>query len=107
FRLACREYVTAQVNIQREEFIRLGIIGDWARPYLTMDFSYEANIIRSFAKIIQKQHVQKGNKPVHWCLDCASALAEAEVEYAEKKSPAVDVRFAVIDRHEFLAAFSN
>jgi len=107
FRQACRDYATSQVAIQREEFKRLGVIGDWDRPYLTMDFSYEANIIRCLAKIIQNKHVQKGYKPVHWCLDCASALAEAEVEYADKTSPSIDVRFKVVDSGEFLKNFEH
>lgn len=107
FRKACREYAETQVNIQREEFKRLGVIGDWDRPYLTMNFTYEANIIRSLAKIIEQQHLQKGYKPVHWCLDCASALAEAEVEYAEKTSPSIDVRFYVIDQVEFWERFQH
>ncbi len=103
FRTACRDYAASQVAIQRDEFIRLGVLGDWDRPYLTMDYHYEANIVRSLAAIIQQGHLQKGYKPVHWCLDCASALAEAEVEYAEKTSPAIDVRFRIAD----LAAFKQ
>ncbi len=65
------------IDIQRAEFKRLGIVADWDNPYLTMDFNYEANIIRSLAKMIQNQHLQKGYKPVHWCLDCASALGRS------------------------------
>lgn len=107
FRLACREYAASFVNIQREEFKRLGIIADWEHPYLTMDFKYEANIIRSLAKIIDKHHLEKGYKPVHWCLDCASALAEAEVEYSEKTSPSIDVRFKVIDQTLFEKRFDE
>lgn len=107
FRAACREYAASQVDIQRQEFIRLGVIGDWFNPYLTMDFKYEANIIRSLAKIIKNQHVQKGYKPVHWCLDCASALAEAEVEYAEKTSPSIYVRFVVAADTDFLQRFDD
>lgn len=105
FRTACREYATSQVAIQRDEFIRLGVLGDWDRPYLTMDYHYEANIVRSLAAIIQQGHLQKGYKPVHWCLDCASALAEAEVEYADKTSPAIDVRFRVADELAFKQRF--
>lgn len=97
FRKACKDYAFSFIDIQREEFIRLGIIADWQNPYMTMDPVYEANIIRSLAKIIKRGHVQKGFKPVHWCLDCGSALAEAEVEYAEKTSPSIDVRFVVKD----------
>lgn len=105
FRAFCREYAASQVDLQRAEFIRLGVVGDWDHPYLTMDFSYEANIIRSLAKTIRNQHVQKGYKPVHWCLDCSSALAEAEVEYMEKTSPSIDVRFRVIDKKNFYQRF--
>ena len=81
FRQACREYAQSFVNIQREEFKRLGVVADWDKPYLTMDFSYEANEIRALGTILKNGHLQKGFRPVHWCLDCASALAEAEVEY--------------------------
>jgi len=107
FREACRQFAAMHIDIQREEFKRLGIQADWERPYLTMDYRFEANIIRSLAKIIQNGHLQKGYKPVHWCLDCGSALAEAEVEYADKTSPAVDVRFHAIDEAAFLARFSH
>jgi isoleucyl-tRNA synthetase len=107
FRMACRDYASSFINIQREEFKRLGIIGDWQHPYLTMDFNYEATIIRSLANIIRNNHVQKGYKPVHWCLDCASALAEAEVEYAEKTSPSIDVRFGIVDQTDFWGRFSH
>jgi len=103
FRKACREYAGKQVNIQKEAFIRLGILGDWERPYLTMDFAFEADIVRSLGKINQNGHIAKGAKPVHWCTDCGSALAEAEVEYEDKHSPAVDVRFQVVDEAEFLS----
>jgi len=102
FRKACREYAGKQVNIQKEAFIRLGILGDWERPYLTMDFAFEADIVRSLGKISQNGHIAKGAKPVHWCTDCGSALAEAEVEYEDKHSPAVDVRFQVVDEAGFL-----
>lgn len=107
FREACRDYATSFIDIQRDEFKRLGIVADWSHPYLTMDPVYEANIIRSLAKIIKNGHVVKGYKPVHWCLDCASALAEAEVEYAEKTSPSIDVRFTVVVPAEFVSRFPN
>ncbi len=107
FLKACRDYARSFIDIQREEFKRLGVQADWDHPYLTMDFTFEANIIRSLAKIIQNGHVQKGYKPVYWCLDCSSALAEAEVEYADKTSPAIDVRFTVIDETDFLGRFKN
>lgn len=96
FRKACREYAQSQIDVQREEFKRLGVTGDWDNPYKTMNASYEANIIRSLAKIIENGHLSHGRKPVHWCVDCGSALAEAEVEYKDKVSPAIDVRFRVV-----------
>ncbi|MCU7959512.1 MAG: isoleucine--tRNA ligase [gamma proteobacterium symbiont of Bathyaustriella thionipta] len=97
FRKACRSYAEKQVNRQRDDFIRLGVNGDWQHPYLTMDFQFEADIVRSLGRIIENGHVQKGFKPVHWCTDCGSALAEAEVEYQNKDSFAIDVRFPVVD----------
>ena len=103
FRKACREYAAKQIDIQKEAFVRLGILGDWGNPYLTMDFAFEADIVRSLGKITQKGHVVAGAKPVHWCTDCGSALAEAEVEYEDKHSPAIDVRFQVIDENAFMS----
>jgi isoleucyl-tRNA synthetase len=103
FRQACREYADKQVDKQRQDFIRLGVLGDWFRPYLTMDFAFEANIIRALGQIVAKGHVVKGHKPVHWCTDCGSALAEAEVEYADKASFAIDVRFPVADEEALFA----
>ncbi len=97
FRKACREYAAKQVDRQRNGFIRLGILGDWQNPYLTMNYQYEANIVRGLSKIVENGHIHKGSKPVHWCVDCGSALAEAEVEYEDKRSPAIDVRFEVLD----------
>lgn len=102
FRKACRQYAAKQVEGQREDFIRLGILGDWSNPYLTMDYKFEADIVRSLAKIIENGHVVQGFKPVHWCLECSSALAEAEVEYQDKKSQSIDVRFSVVDESAFL-----
>jgi isoleucyl-tRNA synthetase len=103
FRQQCRIYAQKQVDKQRESFKRLGVTGDWDHPYLTMDYQYEADIIRCFAKILANKHLQKGFKPVYWCVDCGSALAEAEVEYMDKHSPAIDVRFKVIDEADFLS----
>jgi len=103
FRQACREYARAQVERQRDDFVRLGVNGDWHHPYLTMDFRFEADIIRALGRVIINGHVVRGHKPVHWCSDCGSALAEAEVEYTDKTSPAIDVRFTVADPEEFLA----
>ncbi len=102
FRAACRDYARAQIERQREDFKRLGVIGDWDKPYLTMDFAFEADIIRALGRILAAGHVTRGHKPVHWCTDCGSALAEAEVEYADRTSPAIDVRFTVADEAEFL-----
>jgi isoleucyl-tRNA synthetase len=97
FRKACRTYAQKQVDGQRKDFIRLGVTGDWENPYLTMDFKFEANIIRTLGKIVNNGHLHKGAKPVHWCMDCGSALAEAEVEYQDKQSHAIDVGFGVVD----------
>jgi isoleucyl-tRNA synthetase len=103
FRLACRRYAQSQVEVQREEFMRLGVLGDWYNPYLTMDYHFEAGVVRSLAHIIKKGHVVRGSKPVHWCVDCGSALAEAEVEYQDKTSPEIDVSFRAVD----IAAVNN
>ncbi|MCB1841583.1 MAG: class I tRNA ligase family protein, partial [Halioglobus sp.] len=97
FRQKCREYAARQVDGQREEFMRMGVLGDWQNPYLTMDFQFEADIVRALGRIVDNGHLHKGFKPVHWCMDCASALAEAEVEYRDKTSPAIDVAFAAED----------
>ena len=98
FRQHCRDYAGKQVNAQRADFVRMGVFGDWDNPYLTMDFRFEANIVRTLAKIIDRGHLHRGFKPVHWCLDCGSALAEAEVEYRDKQSSAVDVAFPFVDQ---------
>ena len=103
FRKACRDYAAAQIERQRADFVRLGVLGDWQRPYLTMDYRFEADIIRSLGRIIDNGHVYRGHKPVHWCSDCGSALAEAEVEYVDKTSPAIDVRFTVTDPADLLS----
>ena len=97
FRQKCRDYAIKQVDGQREDFKRLGVFADWEKPYLTMDFDTEANIIRSLGKIAENGHLHQGFKPVHWCTDCGSALAEAEVEYQDKQSPAIDVAFKALD----------
>ena len=103
FRQQCRKYAASQVEAQKQDFMRLGVLGDWQRPYLTMDYHYEADIVRALGRIIDNGHVHKGAKPVHWCVDCGSALAEAEVEYEDKTSPAIDVRFAVLDEEALMA----
>ncbi|HFE39401.1 MAG TPA: isoleucine--tRNA ligase, partial [Gammaproteobacteria bacterium] len=103
FREACRKYAGKQVEKQKKDFMRLGIFGDWDKPYLTLDYRFEANIVRSLSKIFANNHIHQGSKPVHWCTDCGSALAEAEVEYQDKRSPAIDVRFQVLDDAAFMA----
>ncbi|EIQ94777.1 isoleucine--tRNA ligase [Yersinia pestis PY-72] len=105
FRTACRKYAAEQVEGQKKDFIRLGVLGDWDHPYLTMDFKTEANIIRALSKIIDNGHLHKGAKPVHWCTDCGSSLAEAEVEYYDKTSQSIDVRFNAVDTATVAAKF--
>ncbi|HNI66354.1 MAG TPA: class I tRNA ligase family protein, partial [Pseudomonadales bacterium] len=105
FRAACRDYASKQIDRQRQDFIRLGVLGDWDDPYLTMAPRFEADIIRTLGRIIDRGHLLRGFKPVHWCIDCGSALAEAEVEYQEQRSPAIDVRFVVAEEERFLGAF--
>lgn len=101
FRAACRAFAQSQIELQRNGFKRLGVFGDWDRPYLTMNPRYEAQQIRAIGKIIANGHLYRGAKPVHWCLDCRSALAEAEVEYEDRTSTAIDVAFDVVDTVEF------
>ena len=101
FRSACRAYARKQVEKQCSDFQRLGVLGDWERPYLTMDFNTEANTLRALGVLIEHGHLAKGNKPVAWCIDCSSALAEAEVEYKEKSSPSIDVAFRIVDEDMF------
>ncbi len=105
FRQRCRDYAAAQVSQQGDDFRRMGVVGDWDNPYLTMDYEFEAEIVRTLGRIIENGHLHKGFKPVHWCLDCGSALAEAEVEYKDKVSSAVDVAFPAVDSAAFRAAF--
>ncbi|WP_223807206.1 isoleucine--tRNA ligase [Montanilutibacter psychrotolerans] len=105
FRQKCREYATEQIDLQRRDFKRLGVIGDWANPYRTMDFSTEAGIVRALAKIVERGHLVRGAKPVHWCFDCGSALAEAEIEYADKVSPTIDVAYPARNPGKLAAVF--
>ena len=105
FRQKCREYADRQIDIQREGFKRLGVLAKWDDPYASNKFSYEANMVRALAKIIEGGHLDQGVKPVNWCFDCGSALAEAEIEYQDKNSPAVDVLFKAIDSKAVLNAF--
>ncbi|MFA7557838.1 MAG: isoleucine--tRNA ligase [Hydrogenophaga sp.] len=101
----CRDYAAEQIEGQKADFIRLGVLGDWDNPYKTMEFPNEAGEIRALAKMVEGGFVFKGLKPVNWCFDCGSALAEAEVEYQDKKSDAIDVAFAVEDADQLAAAF--
>lgn len=96
-RRLCRDYASGFVDIQREEFKRLGVFGDWNAPYLTMANSYEGAIVEEFMKFVKGGYVYRGKKPVHWCPSCVTALAEAEVEYADKESPSIYVRFRAPD----------
>ncbi len=107
FRDRCRAYAASQVDAQREDFVRMGVLGEWQDPYLTMNFQFEADIIRTLGEIIGNGHLHKGSKPVHWCLDCGSALAEAEVEYQDKTSPAIDVAYQAVDVDAVKAAFGG
>ncbi|WP_104204429.1 isoleucine--tRNA ligase [Billgrantia saliphila] len=104
-RALCREYATAQIETQLADFVRLGVIGDWDNPYRSMDYANEAGEIRALADMVAAGYVFKGLKPVNWCFDCGSALAEAEVEYQDKKSDAIDVAFPAADEAKLAAAF--
>lgn len=106
FRQICRDYAASQIENQKKDFIRMGVIGDWQNPYRTMNFATEAEIIRALGKVIANGHLLKGAKPVHWCTSCMSALAEAEVEYYDKTSPAIDVKFKAVDNAAVAAKFS-
>ena len=105
FRQHCRDYAAQQIDVQRRDFKRLGVLGDWEHPYRTMDFEYEAGILRALAKVYANGHVTRGFKPVHWCFDCGSALAEAEIEYQDKQSPAIDVAYDALDPKALSAKF--
>ncbi|MFN0041573.1 MAG: isoleucine--tRNA ligase [Burkholderiales bacterium] len=104
FRRLCRAFAAEQIERQKKDFIRLGVLGDWERPYLTMDFRTEADTLRALGRLRGNGYLYQGLKPVHWCLDCRSALAEAEVEYEERDSPAIDVAFQVIDNKPLASA---
>ena len=106
FRQKCREYADRQIALQREGFKRLGVLGTWDNPYASNNFAYEANMVRALAKIIEGGHLDQGVKPVNWCFDCGSALAEAEIEYQDKTSSAIDVLFNATDTEAILAAFA-
>lgn len=106
FRRLCRDYAQSQIEIQRQEFKRLGVFGDWEHPYATMDYLFEADTVRALGQMIANGHLQRGSKPVHWCVECGSALAEAEVEYQDKASLAVDVLFRMVDDQSLKDRFS-
>lgn len=106
FRQKCREYAHEQIAGQKADFIRMGVLGDWDNPYLTMNFETEAHIIRTLGDVIKNGHLYKGSKPVHWCLDCGSSLAEAEVEYEDKVSPSIYVKFKAVDQAVVESKFS-
>jgi len=105
FRKLCREYAQTQLERQRKDFIRLGVLGDWDHPYLTMDFRVEADIIRALGRVHQRGYLYQGAKPVLWCIDCRSALAEAEVEYEDRISPAIDVAYELDDLRKLARPF--
>lgn len=105
FRDKCREYAAEQVDIQRQGFKRLGVLGDWERPYLSMDRRFEADMVRGLGKIFSRGHIVRGAKPVYWCFDCGSALAEAEIEYADKQSLAVDVAYEAVESSRLAGLF--
>ena len=107
FRQKCREYATAQIDVQRKDFKRLGVLGDWENPYRTLDFKFEADEIRALAKVVDNGHLLRGVKPVYWCFDCGSALAEAEIEYQDKTSPAVDVAYSARNSQQVSRAFGS
>ncbi len=100
-----RAFATEQIDQQREDFKRLGVLGDWERPYRTMDFSNEAGEIRAFKRVIERGFVYRGLKPVYWCFDCGSSLAEFEIEYADKKSDTLDVAFLCAQPDKLAKAF--
>lgn len=107
FRQKCREYAAKQIIGQKKDFKRLGIFGDWENPYLTMEFQNEADIIRTLGKVVEQGHVYQGVKPVFWSWGAHSAMAEAEVEYQDKTSKAIDVKFRVVDEPLFLNQFES
>src|SRR4051812_32876108 len=101
----CREYAGQQIASQMRDFKRLGVLGDWEHPYRTMDFRVEADEIRALGVILEKGYVYRGLKPVNWCFDCGSALAEAEVEYMDRTDTAVDVAFPIGEPEKLAKAF--
>ena len=107
FQIECKNYALSQIEDQKKDFIRLGVLGEWDNPYQTLDSKFEADIVRSLKGIYDKGHIHKGEKPVHWCYDCGSALAEAEVEYQDKVSKSIDVKFKVHDIDKIKSYFNE
>ena len=109
FQEACKEYALTQIDSQKKDFIRLGVLGEWENPYQSLDSSFEANAVRALGRIYEAGHLEKGEKPVHWCQDCGSALAEAEVEYQDKTSKSIDVAFKASEKslNDLNEAFSS
>ncbi len=101
----CRAFAGEQIERQKKDFKRLGVLGEWDNPYLTMAYGNEADEIRALGQLLEKGYIYRGLKPVNWCFDCGSALAEAEVEYEERKDPAIHVGFAFTDREAVAKAF--
>ena len=106
-RQLCRDFATEQIGRQKEDFIRLGVLGDWDNPYRTMDFQTEADELRAIGEVWKRGLLFRGLKPVNWCFDCGSALAEAEVEYEDRTSATIDVAFPLLDREKLAAAFGG
>ena len=100
-----RAFATEQIDLQRADFKRLGVLGDWDHPYRTMDFKNEAEEIRAFKRVVERGFVYRGLKPVYWCFDCGSSLAEFEIEYADKKSQTLDVGFLCAEPAKLASAF--
>ncbi len=107
FRQKCRDYANEQIDVQRRDFKRLGVLGDWENPYRTLDFKFEADEIRALARVVENGHLLRGVKPVYWCFDCGSALAEAEIEYQDKASPAIDVAYDARNPQALSRAFGS
>jgi isoleucyl-tRNA synthetase len=103
----CRAFATEQIERQKKDFERLGVLGDWDRPYLTMAYRNEADEIRALGTVLRKGYLYRGLKPVNWCFDCGSALAEAEVEYEDRKDPAIDVGFPFAEPEKLAQAFNT
>ncbi|MCQ9208854.1 MAG: isoleucine--tRNA ligase, partial [Omnitrophica bacterium] len=102
FRKKAKEFALKFVDIQKKQFKKLGLIADWQKPYLTLDFAYEAEIVRAFARLVKNKYIYHGLKPINWCINCETALAEAEVEYQDRRSPSIFVKFKLLDAENVL-----